>query len=119
MSLSRLAAALRREPVRAYLYGLLIPGAALAVAYGVMAADKAALWVALGGVALVPGATELARRKTVPLDSVVPPENIAAARDPKTGAIVAGLAAPGVASRAPGSTNVGDVVDVTKADPLL
>ena len=103
-------AALRREPVRAYLYGLLVPGAAVAVGYGVLSADKAALWVALGGVVLVPGAAELARRKTVPY------AYNAASEDPKTGALRAGPAAPGVASREPGSTNVGDVVDVTKAE---
>ena len=47
---------------------------------------------------------------------VTPQELVAARRDTGTGAIVAGLAAPGVASRAAGSTNVGDVVDVTKAE---
>lgn len=50
---------------------------------------------------------------------VTPQELVAARRDTGTGAIVAGLAAPGVASSAAGSTNVGDVVDVTKADPFL
>ena len=48
---------------------------------------------------------------------VVPVPLIAAHKDPVTGAFIAGLAAPGVASKAPGSTNVGDVVDVTKATP--
>lgn len=49
----------------------------------------------------------------------VTPQTLVAARvDTGTGAIVAGPAAPGVASRTPGSTNVGDVVDVTKAEPL-
>jgi hypothetical protein len=62
----RVAAALRREPVRAYLYGLLFPGAALAVAYGLVAEDKASLWIAFGGVVLVPGAAELARAKVTP-----------------------------------------------------
>lgn len=62
----RLAAAVRREPVRAYLYGLLTPAAALAVAYGLLGQDKAALWIALGGVVLIPGAAELARRKVTP-----------------------------------------------------
>ena len=66
--MSRLWAAVRREPVRAYLYGLLTPGAALAVAYGLVEQAKAALWIALGGVALVPGAAELARRKVTPTD---------------------------------------------------
>lgn len=108
--MNRFVAALRREPVRAYLYGLLAPAAGLAVAYGVVSTDKAALWVALGGVVLVPGAAELARRKTVPY------AYNAASEDPKTGALRAGPAAPGVDSRDPDSTNLGDVVDVTKAE---
>lgn len=66
--MSRVWAAVRREPVRAYLYGLLAPGAALAVAYGVTSQDRAALWIALGGVVLVPGAAELARRRVTPTD---------------------------------------------------
>ena len=49
---------------------------------------------------------------------VVPLPLVAARVDADTLALVAGPAAPGVASRAPGSTNVGDVVDVTKADPV-
>jgi hypothetical protein len=49
---------------------------------------------------------------------VVPLPLVAAHKDTHTHALVAGPAAPGVASRALGSTNVGDVVDVTKADPL-
>ncbi len=48
---------------------------------------------------------------------VVPLPLVAAHRDPGTRALVAGPAAPGVASRAAGSTNVGDIVDVTKAEP--
>lgn len=54
------------------------------------------------------------------VQSVVTPQELVAARkDTGTGAIVAGPAAPGVASSAAGSTNVGDVVDVTRAEPLL
>jgi hypothetical protein len=48
---------------------------------------------------------------------VVPLQNTAAHIDTKTGALIAGPAAPGVASSSYGSTNVGDVVDVLKADP--
>lgn len=66
--MSRLLAAVRRRPVRLYLYGLLVPGFALAVAYGVTSADKAALWIALGGAALVVTGGELAQTKTTPLD---------------------------------------------------
>jgi hypothetical protein len=49
---------------------------------------------------------------------VTPLPLVAARLDTGTGAIVAGPAAPGVASAAPGSTSVGDVVDVTKAAPF-
>lgn len=65
--MTRLLAAVRRRPVRAYLYGLLVPGFALAVAYGVTSADKAALWIALGGAALVVTGGELAQTKTTPV----------------------------------------------------
>ena len=65
--MTRLLAAVRREPVRAYLYGLTVPGAALAVAYGLTSADKAVLWVGLAAAVLVPGGVELARRKTTPV----------------------------------------------------
>lgn len=47
---------------------------------------------------------------------VVPVPLVAARKDAGTGAIVAGPAAPGVASTAAGSTEIGDVVDVTKAE---
>lgn len=47
---------------------------------------------------------------------VVPLASTAAHVDPHSGALVAGPAAPGVASSAAGSTNVGDVVDVTRAE---
>lgn len=65
--MTRLLAAVRREPVRAYLYGLTAPAALLAVAYGLTTADKAALWVGLGAAVLVPSGAELARRKTTPV----------------------------------------------------
>lgn len=50
-----------------YLYGLCGPGFALAVAYGLTTADKAALWIALAGGVLVVGGGELAQTKTTPL----------------------------------------------------
>ncbi len=65
--MKRVAAALRRRPVRVYLYGLCAPGFALAVAYGALSADKAALWIALAGGVLVVGGGELAQTKTTPL----------------------------------------------------
>ncbi len=89
----RLWGAVRREPVRAYLYGLLAPGAALAVAYGVVEHDKAALWIALGGVVLVPGAAELARRQVTPTSDPrtktgQPAELVPEAGDPDDGWLV-------------------------------
>lgn len=53
--------------MRMYLYGLMAPGFALAVAYGLTSADKAALWIALGGGVLVVTGGELAQTKTTPL----------------------------------------------------
>lgn len=64
----RLAAAVRRRPVRLYLYSLLVPGFALAVAYGLTTTDKAALWITFGGAALVVTGAEIAQRKTTPVD---------------------------------------------------
>lgn len=65
--IDRVVAALRRRPTRLYLYGLLLPGFALATAYGLVAADKAALWITFGGAALVVGGAEIAQTKTTPL----------------------------------------------------
>jgi len=48
---------------------------------------------------------------------VVPNQLVAARKDSVTGALVAGLAAPGVQSKDPATTSVGDVVDVVKAEP--
>lgn len=65
--MSHLWAAVRRRPTRLYLYGLLGPGFALAVAYGALDANQAALWISLGGAALVVTGAELAQTKTTPL----------------------------------------------------
>lgn len=46
---------------------------------------------------------------------VVPNQLVAARKDAITGALVAGLAAPGIQSKDPATTSLGDVVDVTKA----
>lgn len=54
------------EPVRLYLYGLLVPVLALLIAYGLIAAEDAPLWAALVTSALVPTGAELARRRTTP-----------------------------------------------------
>jgi hypothetical protein len=47
---------------------------------------------------------------------VVPNQLVAARKDAHTGALVAGPAAPGIHSKDPATTSVGDVVDVTKAE---
>lgn len=65
--MNRLYAVLRRRPVRVYLYGLLAPGFALAVAYGLVDSNRAMLWTALGGAALVVTGGELAQTKTTPV----------------------------------------------------
>lgn len=60
--------ALRRQPVRSYLYGALVPGEALAVSYGLVSDNQGALWLALGAAVLVVPAAELARAKVTPVD---------------------------------------------------
>lgn len=65
--MTRLWTALRLQPVRAYLYGVLVPGEALAVTYGLVSANRGALWLALGAAVLVVPAAELARAKVTPL----------------------------------------------------
>lgn len=51
------------EPVRLYLYGILVPGVAVLVGYGWLTTERAGLWLAVGAaVLLFTGAgTELAR----------------------------------------------------------
>lgn len=65
--MTRLYAALRRQPVRTYMYGLLAPAVALLGAYGLTTPAKGALWIALGGVVLLPVGVEAARAKVTPL----------------------------------------------------
>lgn len=65
--MNRLYAALRRRPVRAYLYGLLFPAGAVATYYGLVTSNEAALWITLGGAVLVIGGAEAAQTKTTPL----------------------------------------------------
>lgn len=50
------------EPIRLYVYGLVGPGIAIAIAYGVVSHERAAGLVALLTAVLVPG-VELARSK--------------------------------------------------------
>ena len=63
---SSVLASLRREPVRLYLYGVLVAGEALAAAYGLVTATLGALWLGLGAAILVVPATELARANVTP-----------------------------------------------------
>lgn len=78
--MTRLLAAVRRRPVRVYLYGLLAPGFGVAMAYGLVTADKAALWITVGGAVLVVGGAEAAQTKTTPIADPRP-----AAGQPETG----------------------------------
>lgn len=61
----RLWGAVRREPVRAYLYGALVPGEALAVSYGLVNDSTGALWLALAAAVLVVP-VEAARARVTP-----------------------------------------------------
>lgn len=63
-----LATALRRQPVRLYLYGVLVPGEALAVSYGLLSDNQGALWLALGAAVLVVPGVEFARANVTPID---------------------------------------------------
>lgn len=58
------------EPVRTWLYGLLGPLAAIAVAYGWINDEQSVLWVALITAALSVVGTEIARSKVIPVDKV-------------------------------------------------
>ena len=64
--MSRLVAALRREPVRAYLYGLAVPGEALAVSYGLVNDSNGALWLGLAAALLLVPGVEAARQRVTP-----------------------------------------------------
>lgn len=65
--MSRLAALLAREPVRAYLYGALLAGLALLVGYGVLTGEQFALWAALGAALLAVPAVEASRSRVTPV----------------------------------------------------
>lgn len=67
--MSGVAGALRREPVRLYLYGVLVAGEALAAAYGVVSANLGALWLGLGAAILVVPAAEVARARVTPTEA--------------------------------------------------
>lgn len=54
------------EPVRRYLYGLLVPLAAVLVAYGIVDNESAPLWIALATAVLGVPAVESARSRVTP-----------------------------------------------------
>ena len=61
----RFTAALRREPVRLYVYGALWPALAVMGAYGLVNDEQALAWYALGGAVLSVGAVEKGARASV------------------------------------------------------
>lgn len=67
--MTRLAVALRREPVRAYLYGVYVAVLLLLLAYGIVTAELLPLWLGLGAAILAVPAVEAARAKVTPVDA--------------------------------------------------
>lgn len=61
-----------REPLRRYLYGILGSALAVLLVYGVIDAEQAAVWGALGASALLVPAVEFARSKVTPVEPYVP-----------------------------------------------
>lgn len=57
---------LRSEPVRAYLYTVLVAVTGALVAYGIISADEAVVWGSLVQVILAVPAVEIARAKVSP-----------------------------------------------------
>lgn len=54
------------EPVRKYLYALLVPLTAVLVYYGIVDNESAPLWIAVATAVLGPTAVETARNKVTP-----------------------------------------------------
>lgn len=73
---------LSREPVRVYLYGLALTLVALLVAYGVVDAERAPLWLAGLAAGLSIPAIESARARVSPVADVNEPEDVTAAGRP-------------------------------------
>ena len=59
-----------REPVRVWIYSVLVALVAVLVAYGVIDSEQAPLWIALGAAVLGVAGTEAARAKVTPVDSL-------------------------------------------------
>jgi hypothetical protein len=55
------------EPVRKYVYSILLPLAAVLVYYGVASSEEVTLWLGVAAVVLGVPATELARARVAPL----------------------------------------------------
>lgn len=62
-----------REPVRAYLYGVLGPALSLLAGYGYATDSQVLLWSALGGAVLGVPATEAARARVAPVRKIPAP----------------------------------------------
>jgi hypothetical protein len=56
------------EPVRAYLYPVLLAVVGVLVGYGIIEQTQAALWIALGAALLGVPAVESARSKVTPVE---------------------------------------------------
>lgn len=56
------------EPVRTYLYPVLIAVVALLVGYGILEQEQGALWIGLGAALLGVPAVEKARSKVTPVE---------------------------------------------------
>jgi hypothetical protein len=56
------------EPVRAYLYPVLLAVVGVLVGYGIIEQTQAALWIALGAALLGVPAVERARSKVTPVE---------------------------------------------------
>lgn len=56
----------KTEPVRTYLYSLLVPVLAVLVYYGVVESAATAMWIAVGTAVLGIPAVEVARGKVTP-----------------------------------------------------
>ncbi len=66
-----LARFVSREPVRVWGYGVLVPACGVLFVYGLLTAEQAAAWIALGaGVVGVPVGAEVVRGKVTPVSKL-------------------------------------------------
>lgn len=66
--MQRIIDALRREPVRAYVYTVVTAVVALISGHGIVSEDHASLWLAVATAVLGLGGTEAARRRVSPAE---------------------------------------------------